>query len=121
MQHKFWRLLSACELLARDETAALTARDFAALGAAQQVMSALLADLALQARLIHASRDSHARSRLLKLIECSQAGSRLLAAMKAASVQERHKLRAAVLQLQSLRAAYHTPAASRRGAFSAHG
>ena len=65
MKDRFWRLLAACELLAREETAALAGRNFAALVRAQRVKSALLADLAAEAG--PDCRDLNARARLQQL------------------------------------------------------
>lgn len=121
MKDRFSRLLGACELLAREETAALVRRDFTALGKTQQVKSVLLADLAAQANLLHASCDSHARTRLTQLLECNRENSRMLAGMKAEVAEQLRKVRAAGNQLHALRAAYTPGGTPGRRAFSAHG
>ena len=121
MQERFWRLLGACERLAHDETAALNGHDLAGLGKAQQVKAALLADLATEAGLCHASGDSRARQRLTQLLETGRANARVLAGMKASVIEERRKIRAAALQLQTLRSAYSAGEETRLEAFSAHG
>jgi hypothetical protein len=115
MKDRFSRLLAACELLARDETAALADRNFTALCRTQKVKSALLADLATDAGC--ASRDS--RARLERLLEANGKNSQLLSTMKAAAGQRLCKVRAAGKKLKTLRAAYTQ--GGMPPAFSAHG
>jgi len=121
MQQRLSRLLGACELLARNETAALAGRDFAVLGKTQQLKAALLADLAAEANLFHASGNSRARIRLARLLESNRANAHLLAGMKADARDQRAKLRCAANQLHTLRSVYAGHGDSRRQAFSAHG
>ncbi len=121
MQERFWRLLGACERLASDETVALTSRDFVALARIQDSKAAMLAELATEAARMRACRDSTARSRVLKLMECNQANAQLLVEIKGTAEHARRNLRAAFQQLNILRNSYKKQAASGRDAFLAHG
>jgi hypothetical protein len=106
MKDRFWRLLGACEVLTRCETAALARRDFSALGATQQTKSGVLADLATEAALVHASCDSRARARLERLLACNRENVRLLARAKEEAARELRKSRIAAGHLQIFRTAY---------------
>ena len=121
MQERLWRLLGACELLTRDEAAALSGRDLAGLVRIQRVKAPLLADLAVEAKRISASCDSQARARLAALLEGNRGNARNLADMMADAREERRKVSTAVNQLQALRSAYATSGDTRQDAFSAHG
>ena len=122
MYEKLWRLLGACERLARDETAALTHRNFGALVETQQIKSALLSDLASEATLVHASCNSGARARLCRLLDNNRENARILSSIMEASREERLKMRAAAKQLRSLRASFQARERTQRPeAFNAHG
>jgi len=120
MHQRLWRLLGDCERLARDETAALTHRNFPVLIKTQQVKAALLADLASEATLLHASANSPARARLEKLLDCNRRNSSLLAGMMESARAERRNLRSGLNQLRSLRASYRSRDQSSRPALLAH-
>jgi len=121
MRDRLRRLLGACEALTRGETAALAGGNLAVLGTTQQVKSAILADLAAEANLVHASCDSSARTRLERLLECNRENARRLSRMKAEATGKMQKIRAAAGQLQTLRTAYAPGRASRRQALCTHG
>jgi len=121
MTSRFSRLLGACELLSRDETAALCGRDFATLGRTQGVKAALLADLAAEAQLCHASGDSSARDRLLRLVERNRQNSRLLGEMTADTADKLEKVRIAARQLHAMRSSYQTGTGADQASFNAHG
>jgi hypothetical protein len=121
MKDRFWRLLGACEMLVRSETAALAGRDFAGVGRTQQVKSAILIDLAIEANCIQASSDSQARARLARLLECTRKNRLLLARMMEAAAEELRKVRSAANQLHTLRAVYKSGCQPLCRAFSAHG
>jgi len=118
---RFSRLLGACEILARNETAALTRHDFAALVRAQGVKSSLLADLALQAGLIDAASQSTARDRLTRLLEHTRENARVLSEMMESARKQRRKMRAAARRVRDLRSAYGTGGKPPRQEFSRHG
>lgn len=121
MDERFWRLLGACELLSRDEIAALTHRNIPALVRTQEVKSAILADLAAQAGMLHASCDSRARARLGQLLEGSRQNARAMAEMIASASNKKQEIKAALSQLNRLRARYKTRPAATHKSFSAHG
>jgi hypothetical protein len=120
MQQRLWRLLGDCERLARDETAALTHRNFPALFQAQQVKAALLADLASEANVFHASGNSPARARLEKLLETTRHNASLVSGMMDDTRVKRRKIRAALRQLQALRVVYKSRRHPARESLSAH-
>lgn len=121
MKDRLWRLLGACELLARSETASLLARDFAAVGKTQQLKASLLADLAAEAARVDAHRDPHARARLTQLLECSRRNRQLLSRMMETAAGQLRKVRSASNQLHALSTAYAPGGKSPRRTFSAHG
>jgi hypothetical protein len=118
MKNRFSRLLAACELLARDESAALTRRDFETLVSIQQVKSVLLADLATQGP--PATRDTETRARLVSLLEAVQKNSRILSGIKLAAGERLRDLRAAAGQLHALRSTYTSGEMPRKQAFCVH-
>ena len=120
MKDRFSRLLAACELLTRDETAALTDHDLAGLGRVHQAKSAILADLAAEAGRVQASRDSHARARLTQLLEQNRENSQRLASLKIAMRERLRQVQAAGNRLHTLRSRYALGQQSEQG-FSAHG
>jgi len=119
MKDRFWRLLAACELLAREETAALAGRNFAALVRAQRVKSALLADLAAEAG--PDCRDLNARARLQQLLATSRENASLLSGMKTVTGERLRKVRAAGNQLHTLRNVYTRVSTQSPQAFCRHG
>ena len=125
MKDRLSRLLGACEVLTRAETAALAGGDLAALGAAQQVKSGILADLAAEAMRASsascASCDSRVRTRLARLLEGNRENARLLSRMKAGAGEKLQEIRVAAGHLQTLRSAYASDGATRRQALFVHG
>ncbi len=121
MDQRFWRLLGACELLAREETAAITQRDLGALTRTQEVKAAILADLAAQAGVVNAACDSRARARLDQLLEGSRRNAAAVAGMMASARERERELGTALNQLRTLRARYRSGhAVKSRQPFSAH-
>ena len=121
MNDRLWRLLAACEALARRENAALAGRNFADLGKTQEMKAAILADLAAQATLVHASCDSRARARLTQLLESTRRNRQSLRRMMAKTAAEAQKIQTASNQLHTFRTAYSSGRGPQRQAFSAHG
>jgi hypothetical protein len=116
---RFSRLLAACERLTREEAAALSRRNFAALTRTQQVKSAILADMAAQAE----SRPLGAeeRIRLTRLLNITRENELLLSNLKAATSEKLRKSRAATHRLHTMRPAYTSATSSREQAFLVHG
>jgi hypothetical protein len=118
MKDRFLRLLTACERLARDESAALTRRDFEALARTQHVKSALLAGLAAAAG--DSSADSDIRARLAGLLKANRENSQILSNVAAVTSERLRNVRAATNQLRAMRTVYKTGTFQQQ-AFSAHG
>jgi hypothetical protein len=116
---RFSRLLAACEQLTRDETAALSRRNFDTLTRTQHVKSAILADLAVEAGA--KAPHSEARARLTGLLKKTQENQLALANLKAATSEKLRLARASARRLHTLRPAYGSARGSREQAFYAHG
>ena len=116
---RFSRLLAACERLTREETAALTRRNFAALARTKTVKSAMLADMAAEAAARPLGAD--ARIRLTRLLNTTRENELILSNLKAATGEKLRKSRAAAHRLHTLRPAYTSAASRREQTFSAHG
>jgi len=116
---RFSRLLAACERLAREETAALGRRNFAALSRTQEVKSAILTDLASEAGA--RPLDSDARARLMRLLSKTRENELLLSNLKAATSEKLRNTRAAAHRLHTMRPAYTSATSPREQAFFAHG
>jgi hypothetical protein len=116
---RFSRLLAACERLTREETAALSRRNFDALSRTQRVKSAILADMAAEAGSRPLGAD--ARIRLTRLLNTTRENELLLSNLKAATSEKLRKSRAATHRLHTLRPAYTSATRAREQAFFAHG
>jgi ABC-type thiamine transport system ATPase subunit len=119
MKDRLSRLLGACEVLAREEAAALAQRNFASVARTQEVRSSILSDLAADPGL--ASCDAHSRARLTALVDSARTNRRLLSRMMTHATEELRKIQSATKQLHTLRAAYGPGCKPARPAFSAHG
>ena len=116
---RFSRLLAACERLSREETAALSRRNFAVLTRTQQVKSAILADMAAEAAGRPLGAD--ARIRVTRLLNTTRENELLLSNLKAATSEKLRTSRAAIHRLHTMRPAYTSATRLPEQGFYAHG
>jgi flagellar biosynthesis/type III secretory pathway chaperone len=119
MHDRLSRLLGACELLSREETAALTARDFVALSRALDLKASILADLAVEARQ-RSQIPPMARVRISRLLDRNIHNHALLSTSINDASADLRRMTTAGRQLELLREAYDV-AAEPPASFSAHG
>ncbi len=119
MHDRLTRLLAACELLSREETAALNWRAFAALSRTLDLKGPLLAELGAEARR-RRGMPAMVRAGISRLLEKNMRNLAVLSASMSEAETELHRMNSAGHQLELLRAAYDVPSEP-PPSFSAHG
>lgn len=105
----FWRLLRDYERLTRDETTALSNRDFTAVASVESLKPVLFAALReIGAALGFDRRDPGLRARLELLATHERANLALIGKLLAQATSERQTLNAASLRLRGLEHSYAT-------------